>query len=126
VEVMTSLEKKRILCVDDAEDDCVLYSLILTEAGYEVELAQSFGDALNRIENSLFSLFLFDLSLWDGTGFQLLEKSRVINPSIPVIICSADARDSIRQQVIQTGAQAFFTKPIDFDFLVESIAQILD
>ena len=122
---MISFLKKRILCVDDSEDDCVLFSLILTEEGYEVESAQSFTDAAQLIETSVFDLCSFDISLQDGTGFELLEKVRAIAPSMPIIICSGDARGSTQEQVMAAGAQAFFTKPIDYDLLVKTIAQII-
>ncbi|MDZ8052788.1 MAG: response regulator [Aulosira sp. ZfuCHP01] len=51
--------------------------------------------------------------------------SNASDPSIPLIICSADARSSTRQQAMQADAQAFFIKPIDFDLLVEAIAQLI-
>jgi CheY-like chemotaxis protein len=123
---MVSLMAKQILCVDDSRDDCELYDFILSEAGYRVELAQSLSDALQLIDSNQFDLYLFDISFLGGTGFELLEKVRAIDSSIPVIICSADARDSIREQAMQAGAQAFLTKPIDFNLLVATITQLLN
>lgn len=123
---MVSLIERQVLCVDDTEDDCELFSFVLTQAGYEVRSAQSVADALQLIENNNFNLCLFDLSLSDGSGFELLEKIQRINPTIPVIICSGDARNSTRTQAMQAGAQAFFTKPIDFDLLIATVAQLLD
>lgn len=118
--------KKQILCVDNSKDDCELFNFILTQAGYEVEIAQSLTEALQLLENNQFDLYLFDISLSDGTGFELLKQVRAIDLSIPIIICSADARESTRQQVIQAGAQAFLTKPINFDLLIETIAQFIN
>lgn len=117
---------KRILCVDDSKDDCELYSFILSEAGYEVELTQSFTDVLQLIDSHKFDLCLFDISVLGDTGFEAIAKVRAIDPSMLVIICSADARDSVRQGAIQAGAQAFFSKPIDFNLLIETIAQLLN
>jgi DNA-binding NtrC family response regulator len=122
---MVSVAKKMILCVDDTGDDCELFNFVLTQAGYDVEVAQSMQAALQLFETHQFDLCLFDLSLSDGTGFQLLEKVQSIDPTIPVIICSGDARGSTQQQAMQAGAQAFFTKPIDFDLLIETIARLL-
>jgi CheY-like chemotaxis protein len=122
---MVSLATNRVLCVDDTEDDCELFRLVLSEVGYDVELAQSFADALQLIETRQFDLYLFDLSIPGGTGFELLERVRAIHPSTPVIICTAEARDCVQQQAMQAGAQAFLTKPVCIDRLVETIAQLL-
>ncbi|GAB4386731.1 MAG: hypothetical protein Kow00121_53920 [Elainellaceae cyanobacterium] len=117
--------EKRILCVDNTEDDRELFKLFLTEAGYTVESAHSFSDAMQRIENSQFDLYLFNVSLADEVGFELLEKVQNIDSVVPVVVCTADVRVSTRQRVMQAGAQVFFTKPIDYDALVETIAQLL-
>jgi len=122
---MVSLPTKRILCVDDSADDCELFSFILTQEGHEVASAKSLRDALQLIENRSFDLGLFDIYLRDGTGFELLEKIRVIAPSIPLVFFSADARDSTRQKVMEAGAQAFFIKPFDLDLLITTIAQLM-
>lgn len=122
---LVSSAKKRILCVDDTGDDCELFSLILSEAGYHVESAQSFKDALQLIEKSRFDLCMFDMSISGRTGFELLQKIQMIDPLVPVIFCTADSRDSIREQSLQAGAQAFLTKPVDIDYLVEMIAKAL-
>ncbi|MBE9053184.1 response regulator [Nostocales cyanobacterium LEGE 11386] len=122
---MVSLTKKRILCVDDSEDNCDLFSFILTEAEYEVESAYSFTEALQIIKTRQFNLCLFDINLPDGTGFELLEKVHAINPSISIIVCSGNGDDFTHQQAMQAGAQAFLTKPIDFDLLVKTINQLL-
>lgn len=120
---MISSNKKRILCVDDTEDSCELLSFVLTQAGYEVESTHSVQKALQLLESNQFTLCLFDLSLSDGTGFELLEKVQTLGSAMPVIICSGDVRDSTRTQAMQANAQAFFSKPIDFDLLVETVAK---
>lgn len=121
--MLIAVSKKRILCVDDAGDDCELFSLILSEVGYEVESAQAFEDALQLIEKNRFDLYLFDISIAGRTGFELLKQGRTIDPSTPVIFCTADGRDSTREQALEVGAQAFLTKPVDIDYLVKTIAQ---
>ncbi|MBD2089997.1 response regulator [Microcoleus sp. FACHB-1515] len=122
---MPTPSNKKILCVDDSGDDCELYRFILSEAGYEIEIAQSVSSALVFLENSIFNLCLSDLSLPDGTGFELLNTIRAVDASLLFIVLSADARLSTQERAIQAGAQAFFPKPIDYDLLVASIDQLL-
>lgn len=121
---MVSSDQKRVLCVDDKGDDCELFNFILSQAGYEVESAHSIQSALKLLERTQFHLCLLDLSLPDGSGFDLLEKILSIDSTIPIIICSGDARNTTQTEVMQAGAQAFFTKPIDFDSLIQTITQL--
>lgn len=123
--VMVSLAERRILYVDDRGDDCELFSIFLTQAGYLVELAQSVKEAVQLLITHQFHLCLSDISLPDGTGFELIQKIQGVDPLMPIIIFSADARSSTRTAVMEAGALAFFTKPIDYDLLVETITQLL-
>ncbi|GFE70449.1 hypothetical protein CFPU101_30590 [Chroococcus sp. FPU101] len=91
--------------------------------GCDVKSAQLMTDALSLLDKSLFDLCLLNISLGDSTGFEWIEKVRAIAPSIPLIICSDDDRESTRQQARQVGIQAFFTKPIDFNLLITAITQ---
>jgi CheY-like chemotaxis protein len=116
---------KRIICVDDSGDDCELFHFILTRVGYAVESAQTFQEALQLIEKGQFDLCLTDISLDGGTGFELLERVHALNPAIPLVVCSADARDATRERALQAGVRAFFTKPIDCDALVDTITRLV-
>jgi DNA-binding NtrC family response regulator len=125
--VLTSLPltKKWILYVDDSQYCTQLFSIFLSEAGYDVESAYSSIEALQLIETHQFNLCLFDLSLPDGSGLNLLEKVHAIHPSMPIIICSGYGDDSTQQQALLTGAIGYLTKPIDFELLVQTINQFV-
>lgn len=120
---MVSLRKIKIMCVHDSEDESELFPFMLTLMGCDVESTQSMTNALSLLEHSLFDLCLFNISLRNGTGFKWLEKVRAIAPSIPLIICSDDASELTRQQAMQVGIHAFFTKPVDFNLLITAITQ---
>jgi signal transduction histidine kinase/ActR/RegA family two-component response regulator len=60
-------------------------------------------------------LVLLDLHLPDMPGQEVLRRLRS-NPKlaeIPVVVLSADARPSLIEQLLQQGARAFLTKPLD-------------
>lgn len=120
---MVCLIPKRVLYVDESNDDCELLTILLNQEGYEATSVQSFTDAFQLIENRLCDLCLINISLWDTTGFEFLKKVREKHSSLPLLICSADTRVSTQQQAIQLGAHAFLTKPIDCHLLVSAIAQ---
>jgi CheY-like chemotaxis protein len=122
---MNAFERRRILCVDDSQDNCELFSFILSEAGYEMESAQSISEGIKVAQSGNFKLFLVDLSLLDGSGFELVEQIRAFDPLTPIVVCSGDGRDSTRDEAMRVGVQAFLTKPIAPDLLTQTIAKIL-
>ena len=122
---MVLLVKKRILCVDDSVDNCDLLSFILDDAGYEVETAQSVTEGLQLALRGKFTLYLIDLSLSDGSGFDLIEKIRAFDRKAPIVVCSGNARKSVQDEAMRVGVQAFFTKPIDPDQFARTIAELL-
>jgi CheY-like chemotaxis protein len=116
---------KRILCLDDSKDNCDLISFVLSEAGYEIEVAYTMAEGLEMAIESRFELYLVDLSFSDGDGFELIDKLREIDSSTPIVVCSGDARDSTQERARQVGVRTFLTKPIDLDAMTTAIVEIL-
>lgn len=116
---------KDILYVDNSPDDCDLLRFVLEQAGYSVAVACTLLDGLQAIDRQWYALYVFDLNLPDGSGFQLIERVRKQSATVPILICSGDARPSTRDQVLQTGASGFFSKPIDLDEFTEKVIQLI-
>lgn len=57
------MNKNRLLCIDDSQDNCELFSFVLSEAGYQVESVYSQSEALPLLKNKQFSLYAVDMSL---------------------------------------------------------------
>ncbi|MBD2258158.1 response regulator [Pseudanabaena sp. FACHB-2040] len=119
------MAKPRILCVDSSADDCELLRFVLSDAGYEVEAVQTLAEGVQVALSSLPDLYLLDVYLPDGTGFDLVKRIRTLTPVAPVIICSADVRETTRQQATAVGVQAFMAKPVNLDVLTETVARLL-
>jgi CheY-like chemotaxis protein len=116
---------KRILCLDDSKDSCDLLSFVLSEAGFEIEVAYTVAEGLKMARENQFSLYMVDLSFADGDGFDLIDNLREIDSSTPIVVCSGDVRESTQERAKQAGAQAFFTKPIELDEMERAIVGIL-
>jgi DNA-binding response OmpR family regulator len=48
------------------------------------------------------------------TGLELLPKAKAARPDVPVIMITAYGDEDTRRKALQGGADALFTKPIDF------------
>jgi DNA-binding response OmpR family regulator len=67
------------------------------------------------------------------TGLELLPKAKAARPDVPVIMITAYGDAETKRNALESGADALFTKPIDFGMLrseidtrVERTAQQID
>lgn len=120
-----SLVTKRILCVDDDEDTCTMLSVFLGQAGFEVISAQSSAAALKLAQGEKFDLYLLDLWLkGEDEKVELFRRIREFDRETPIVIYSADARQTTRQVLSEANVQAFLIKPKGLDTLVETVKQL--
>ncbi len=118
--------KKRILCVDDDEDVCLMITNLLGFIGYQVTTVQTVSDALNSIREGKFDLYLIDNWLPGGSGIDICRTIRADNPSVAIVFYSAAAFEDDRKRAIEAGADAYFLKPTEINKLVEAIRQMFD
>ena len=80
---------KLLLLEDDLSlIDGLTYSL--NKAGYEVDVARTVGEALERLSKpDCFALLLLDVTLPDGTGFSVCEQVRERGSTVPIIFLTA-------------------------------------
>src|SRR5205814_8350170 len=79
-EVIMTKSKCRILYVDDHEDSAEMLKLMLAAEDYEVHIAQSFEEALDKAQTESFDLYLLDKRLPDGSGTDLCRMLNDVTP----------------------------------------------
>ncbi len=117
---------QKILVVDDDNDMCLLLNRFLTRKGFEVIGINSGGAALAWMQKSTPDLMLTDFRLDDMTGAQLLSQTRVMHPSVPVIVITgySDVKDAV--EVMKMGAYDYVTKPLVPDEILLTITKALE
>ena len=72
-------------------------------------------------------LILLDLNLPDLNGDEILLRLRQdpATSSIPVVVLSADATERQMERLMEAGATAYITKPIDVSKFISAIDEIL-
>lgn len=115
----------RILLV---EDDPILsetlYELLELE-GYDVTLAKTGNEALDKTASSSYELMLFDVNIPDFSGFELLKMLRESGNTIACIfLTSLNDIDSLSRG-FELGADDYMKKPFDFDELLVRIRAVL-
>jgi CheY-like chemotaxis protein len=117
-----------ILVVDDEPDVEMLFRQQfrrdLRVGRFTMEFAQSAPAALQRITDAAgvtIILILSDINMPGMTGLEMLPKAKAVRPDIPVIMITAYGDADTKRKALEGGAEALFTKPIDFGALRSEI-----
>ncbi|HEY0348986.1 MAG TPA: response regulator [Pyrinomonadaceae bacterium] len=116
--------KCRILYVDDHEDSAEMLKLMLAAEDYEVHIAQSFEEALDKAQTESFDLYVLDKRLPDGSGTDLCRMLNDVTPGVPCIFYTGDAYEMHRQEAFAAGARAYVSKP-DFEELIQTVQRLM-
>jgi CheY-like chemotaxis protein len=113
-----------ILVVDDEPDVEMLFRQQfrrdLRARRFVMEFAQSAAAALQCISDAASAsliLILSDINMPGMTGLELLPKAKAVRPDVPVIMITAYGDAETKRKALEEGADALFTKPIDFTML---------
>jgi CheY-like chemotaxis protein len=120
---------RTVLYVEDMVENLRLVEQILSQRPSVTVLAAMLGGvALDLARQHRPDLILLDLNLPDMAGETVLAELRASAATcdIPVVILSADATQQRADQTRAEGIQAYLTKPIDVQGLLQALDSILD
>ncbi len=120
------MAEERILVVDD--EYLIRWTLQqnLTKEGFEVLLAETGEEALEKIEREAPDLMLLDIKLPGMDGYEVLGKALKIDKDIiPIMITAYEDVGSV-VKVMKLGAFDYITKPFDFDKIRLSVRKALE
>ena len=119
-------DKKKILCVEDDEEICIMLTEILSRFDFEVKSARTIADGVGMARQNRFDLYLIDCQFPDGKGLDLLLKLRSFDSQTPILIYTGDATQSFRETALKAGAQAYVIKPYGLDEIELIINKLLN
>ena len=119
--------RRALLVVDDVPSNRTLLRELLGAVGFVVREA---GDGQQAIEHAAqrdADLILMDLVMPGMDGLEAIRRIRALpaGAQVPIIVVSASASDSEREQGLAAGADAFLRKPIDGPALLQEIGRQL-
>ena len=119
--------RKRILLIDDERDLCLVMKLNLERTGaYEVTVAYSGAEGLERARVAVFDLVITDFNMPGMNGGIVLHSLKAMRPLAPVVLCSVyhDDVTAITTEV-QREADGLINKQIDHAQLLRTSEQAL-
>jgi len=117
----------KILIVEDNEMNRDMLTRRLQRKGFDTEVAINGEEALNQAKLYKPDIILMDMSLPVMDGWEATKLLKQLNDTqnIPVIGLSAHARDVDVIRGKEAGCDAYETKPIDLDKLINTMESLL-
>jgi two-component system KDP operon response regulator KdpE len=121
---MMSVERTRVLVIDDEQAIRHFLTATLEGAGYVVEAVGSGQEGLTAVAQRPPTLIILDLGLPGISGQQVLAELRAWS-KIPVVILSAIGREQEKVDAFNAGADDYLTKPFGVPELLARIRAML-
>jgi CheY-like chemotaxis protein len=116
---------RHILVVDDHHDTCTGMKMMLERRGYDITLAHTADQAMEKARAQEFDLLISDIGLPDRSGYELMRELQSIR-ALRGIALSGFGMENDVNKARAAGFSEHLTKPINFERLEEAIQNLLD
>ena len=107
------MSKERILWADDEIDLLKPHILFLQNKGYEVETVTNGRDAIDMLSNQNFNLIILDENMPGISGLEALQRIKIMQPNVPVIMITKSEEEDIMNQAIGSEIADYLIKPVN-------------
>ena len=130
-----------MMAEQNVERDCAMSKILLLEDdislvdglkyslkknGFDAEIVRTVSEALNSIENiGKYDLLILDVTLPDGTGFDVCEAVRRQGQQVPIIFLTASDEEVNIIRGLDSGGDDYITKPFRLGELCSRIRALL-
>jgi two-component system, cell cycle response regulator DivK len=126
---MTTGVKQTVLIIEDNEDNMVLISMLLHDAGYATEWAETGLKGVEMAQSVKPDFILLDIQLPDIEGTEVLNRIRASEDSkirVPIIAVTSYAMAGDREKLLSAGCNGYIEKPIDPQQVINQIKSIIE
>jgi DNA-binding response OmpR family regulator len=116
-------KKKRILVVEDRDDERELLRLVLGE--YDIAAVSDYDEGLRMAKRQYFDLYVLYDRMPGGTGIEFCLRIREFDPNTPILLFSGQAHSGYRSEALSADAQAYFAKPIEVQEVLVMVRKLL-
>jgi len=116
-----------VLVVDDDEMVLEFNALVLRRAGFDVTQVISGREALRVTQERPhhYQLLLVDLSMPEMSGEETLLAMRLLEPGLPVLVCTGLEAEARLMMMRETGRTGLLVKPYPASQLLDSVQALL-
>ena len=118
----------RILVADDCDLNRQVLKGNLEYMGMDANFADSGMEALKRLRQDVFDLFIVDIQMPGMSGFEVITRYKSLCPEearIPVVVVTGDVTSEVQEECIELGVDRFLSKPVDAEKLRKVVTELL-
>ena len=119
---------KKILVVEDNEQNLYLMQYMLETSGYTVVVALNGTDAVVLAAREKPDLTLMDIQLPDLDGLEVTSRIRALEAGgkvVPIVAVTSFAMTGDREKALAAGCNGYIEKPIDPENFLSQIGRYL-
>jgi len=114
-----------VLVVDDEKTVCNSCKKILTQAGYQVDVASSGQEALDKLRGNGFDVVITDWKMPKMNGLEVAREVKREKPEVAVIIITGYPSVESSMEAIRSGVADYVTKPFTPEELSDAMLRAL-
>ena len=118
-----SIDRVKVLLVDDEEGYAHILSKRLTKRNFDVTTALSGADGIKALRSHDFDAAVLDLKMDDMDGLEVLKVFKKMVPELAVIMLTGHGSEQAASEGIEFGAFDYLTKPCEIEELAEKIRE---
>lgn len=120
-------ERKTILVVDDIAANRNMLNDLLTSMGFDVQLACNGQEGCDSVRERIPHAILMDILMPVMDGLEATRQIRLLpgGAALPIIAVSASITDDDQGNCLVAGTDAFMTKPVHQNGLLETLGRLL-
>ncbi|MDW8136336.1 MAG: response regulator [Thermodesulfobacterium sp.] len=105
---------KKILIVEDALTVRLYYHKVLSENGFEVDMAINGVEGLEKVLQKGYDLFIVDINMPKMDGYTFLRELRTNREIIqaPAIVITTEDKREDKEKALKSGANLYLVKPV--------------
>ena len=115
-----------ILIIDDEKSIRKTLSEILSYEGYKIDEAGDGEEGLKKFLEKTYDVVLCDIKMPRLDGIEFLDRSKLVNPDVPVIMISGHGNIDTAVEAVKKGAFDYISKPPDLNRLLITLRNALD
>src|SRR5690606_1632122 len=112
------MDAQTILLADDDAAIRTVLNQALSRAGYEVRPTGNISTLWNWVTRGEGDLLVTDVSMPDGSVFDVMPKIRKLRPNLPIVVMSAQNTFMTAIRASELGAYEYLPKPFDLNELI--------
>jgi CheY-like chemotaxis protein/anti-sigma regulatory factor (Ser/Thr protein kinase) len=122
------LEGRHILLAEDNSVNQLLATALLEDWGATVDLAEDGVETVEKVTAGAYDAVLMDCQMPRLSGFEATQQIRklgTVTSTVPIIALTANAMESDRQRCLAAGMDAYISKPLDADQLLQELLSLV-